>query len=155
MRQGLNPTVLFFAIVLLVLGTQHLGASIEGQTTGGSDPPDTGSAPWSTPKWQHPDDDRSDSQLKVKIRTSRSFRCEIQQVEEQGRLYVVELAGRREEYWIQLPNEIKIVTSTPQRFDGRKKLKVEDLEVGQRIEVTVRGEDTIRKVRVLRAGPEP
>ncbi len=155
MCHSLSPRVLLFAIVLSVLGSWHLGAGVEGQTLGGSDPPDTGGGPFSAPRWQHPDDDRSERQLKVKLKTSRSIRCEIQQVEEQGRLYVVEIAGRRDEYWIQLPNEIKIVTSAPQSFDGRKKLKIEDLEVGQRIDVTVRGEDEIRKVRVLRASPKP
>ncbi len=78
-------------------------------------------------------------------------RCKILEVEDLGRLYVEDVSGlaRGVPYWVQLPKEVKLLAEDPTKFDGRKKLKLEDLEVGQLLLITLRPKDgEILKVKV-------
>ncbi len=94
-----------------------------------------------------PEKDFRETDLKKSL---RRIRCDLHEVQDLGRIYVQELGGGAP-YWIQLPNTVKIRAYSKADFDGRKKLKLEDLEAGQRLELTLRKKsDEIMIVRVRR-----
>ena len=140
----------FWVAIALLAFTAVAEAQLPGS---GTEPPGEGGSPWSAPQWKRPDSERPEGGFSFKVKRSRSIRCEIHQVEALGRIYVAEPGGAQ--YWIQLPASVKISAQDPTSFAGRKKLEIEDLQVGHRLQVTVRGEDDIRKVRVLRSRPAP
>ena len=85
------------------------------------------------------------------------LRCRILELEDLGRLYVEDVSGVAggEPYWVQLPKDVKLLAEDPTRFDGRRKLKLEDLEIGQLLLITLRpGDGEILKVKVLPAPQE-
>ncbi len=116
-------------------------------------PPSSGSDPASSGPWNLPGRDpdlekKADDQLGAKRNAIWAIKCSIQEIEELGRIYV-EDAADRSRYWIQLPSAVKIRAAHRQSFGGRKKLKLKDLEIGQRLVVTLRQrDDQILKVQV-------
>lgn len=154
MRKRRIATLNLLLIALLPLLTAGIA---EGQSDGVDGPGEA--APWSvegTPTpMQRPDvpgRDRDDLwKRKSKLdKAQRGLRCQILEVEELGRIYVLENTGDR--YWIQLPPEVKIRTHRPKSFGGRRELTIDDLEAGQRLVVTLRGNtDEIVKVKVTPA----
>ena len=137
--------------VLILLSLLGLAA---GPATGQSHvPPSSGSDPGSEGPWKLPGRDseldrRIDQQRGVNRNAVWAIRCSIQEIEELGRIYV-EDAADRSRYWIQLPSSVKIRAAHRESFGGRKKLKLRDLEVGQRLVVTLRQrDDEILKVQV-------
>ena len=93
--------------------------------------------PKSEPKIDVEDDDPWGSKRKKSL---RMIKCHLREVQELGRIYVQDFAGGHP-YWIQLPDTVKIRAARKADFDGRKKLKLEDLEAGQRLELTLRRKD--------------
>ena len=80
----------------------------------------------------------------------RVIDCHLREVQELGRIYVQELSGGPA-YWVQLPDDVKIRAFRRADFDGRKKLKLEDLEAGQQLELKLRkDDDQVQVVRVKR-----
>ena len=78
----------------------------------------------------------------------RVIDCHLREVQELGRIYVQELSGAPA-YWIQLPDDVRIRAVRKADFDGRRKLKLEDLKAGQRLKLTLRKtHDEILVVRV-------
>lgn len=151
-------TVLSAAVLSSCLIVASLGAQTTGQTpTRATEPPDDDlgpgrGAPWSvegTPKTGpgRPEvDDRAGfpsagrKREKWPERSSKKLVCELLEVEELGRLYVQDTSGTAP-YWIQLPKEVKIRTSKPDSFGGRKVLELDDLEAGQKLMVSLRKKD--------------
>ena len=137
--------------ILLLLGLLALTvAALPAQThippPSGSDPGNGG--PWKLPGRDPELDRRIDQQRGVNRNAVWAIRCSIQEIEELGRIYV-EDASDRSRYWIQLPTSVKIRAVHRQSFGGRKKLKLKDLEVGQRLVLTLRQrDDEILKVQV-------
>ncbi len=134
--------------LLLLAVLPWLAAEAECQTIKPPPKSPPGSAtPWSAPERFDPDNiPKTDGPEEAE--RLRSLKCHIREIEELGRLYV-EDAIDRSHYWIQLSNKVKIRAADPASFDGRKKLKVEDLAIGQRLVVTVRTKDEeILKVEV-------
>ena len=151
MRRTSTSTLPWSILILLSWGMTGPAYS----QTGGVDGPGE-AAPWSVegkrPEPRRPvtvTDDRDGFwRDRDRRRMPEGIRCRILEVEELGRIYVEDLKGG-EPYWIQLPDEVKIRTAHRDRFGGRKKLTLEDLEVGQRLVVTVRESDgEIVKVQV-------
>ena len=80
----------------------------------------------------------------------REIKCYLREVADLGRIYVEDASGGAP-YWIQLPDSVKLRAASKADFDGRKKLKLEDLEAGQRLELTLRKKsDEVMIVRVRR-----
>ncbi len=148
-----------------------LTAVAEGQSDGvaprhqdPNDPGQTGpgqAAPWSVegtptpsqrPRTGKRDRDRERDDFRKRMdkleNGPRALRCQILEVEELGRIYVQEPLGDSP-FWIQLPPKVKIRTIHPESFGGRKKLTIDDLEIGQQLVVTLKGNtDEIVKVMV-------
>lgn len=163
-----KPSHRIRAVVALAALLPLIAAAAEGQSED-ADPPPPGpgqsglgrAAPWSvegtpeTPKPRPHTEDRDRDQLdelwsRMEKRPSE-LRCRILELEELGRFYVEDVSGVAggDPYWLQLPKGIKIVAESPARFGGRKKLKLEDLDVGQLLIITLRQRDgEMVKVRV-------
>ncbi len=164
------------SIVTLLFGAAVLAlAAVGGATSGAQDPqqpppdrPGQGgpgeAAPWSvegkpTPRLPRPreTDERRrnmDEMWSKRDRERDQVRCRILEVEELGRIYVEDVSGFAggSPYWIQLPDDVKLRAERASDFGGRKKLKVEDLDVGQLLIMTLREHtDEIVKVRVRAA----
>ena len=81
-----------------------------------------------------------------------SMRCVIRGIDAPGRLFVEDEAdGRR--HWVTVPDSAKVLAGHRNRapFDGRKKLTIDDLAVGQRIQVSsLNRNGKIVTVRVIR-----
>ncbi len=80
----------------------------------------------------------------------RVIKCHLREVQELGRIYVEEISGGPA-YWVQLPDTVKIRAFRRADFDGRRKLKLEDLEAGQRLELKLKKDDD--QVQVVRVRP--
>ncbi len=144
-------------LVAVVAEGQSDGASVPRQTR----PGDSGlgpAAPWSVEgsplppeddgmRRKRPEDDLWGRAERSEKRLPR-LRCQILEIEELGRIHVQEFPAGSP-YWIQLPSEVKIRPARSSSFGGRRKLTLDDLEVGQRLVVTLKkGTDEIVKVVV-------
>jgi hypothetical protein len=148
-----RPSIATLPWLIVTLLPWWTAAAAHGQTDGVDGPGEA--APWSVegsrPVPRRPatvTDDRDGFWRHRDERLPRSIKCQILEIEELDRIYVEDAAGG-EPYWIQLSPEVKIRTAFPDSFGGRKKLTLEDLEVGQRLVVSVRPNDgEVVKVQV-------
>ena len=166
-----NPRRVWFLTLFAAL-LPLIAVAAWGQTEGmapkykdPNDPKQTGpgqAAPWSVegePKTPPPRPKTEDLDRDPLVKFMRSLRkqpsggvrCKILEVQDLGRLYVEDISGIAggTPYWLQLPEEVKLVAHDPRKFDGRKKLDLDDLAIGQLLIVTLKertGE--IVKVRV-------
>ena len=162
----------FWVLPLVAALLPLIAVAAQGQTEGltpkykdPNDPKQTGpgkAAPWSVegePKTPPPRPKTEDLDRDPLVKFMRNLwkqpsgglRCKILEVQELGRLYVEDVSGVAggTPYWLQLPEEVKLFADDARNFGGRKKLKLEDLEIGQLLIVTLKertGE--IAKVRV-------
>ncbi len=148
-----------FPLLLAVLLSLFAATVVAGQSDGAAGPGKA--APWSIegspdpPRRPDTPDrvgDRERDEFWDKMdkheKGPRGLRCQILEVQELGRLYVQDDSGI-DPYWIQLPPDVKIRTLYRKSFNGRKKLTIDDLEVGQHLVVTLKdGTDEIVKVMV-------
>ncbi len=123
------------------------------QSDGATDPGSTG--PWKLPGRNGENDKgHHDERWSSQVGKLQSIRGQIHEVEELGRL-LIEDASDKSQYWIQLPDSVKIRAADRSHFGGRKKLELKDLEVGQRIVLTLRRSDSeILKLVIRRPSSE-
>lgn len=82
---------------------------------------------------------------------TQTIKCEVVQVKD-GQVYVVADRDNRP-FILPLDEDTKITAQDKKAFDGRKKLVVEDLQVGQALRVTtVPTTRQVVRVRVLKKG---
>ncbi len=172
LNRGIRVLAALGAVLVLI------AAAAEGQSEGVTpryqDPNDPGqagpgqAAPWSVegkprtppsrPNVEDPDRDPLREYMRdLEKRHSGGLRCRIMEVQELGRLYVEDVSGIAggDPYWLQLPKGVKLLAEDPDSFGGRKKLELEDLEIGQLLRVTLRERDgEIVKVKVRQPIPE-
>ncbi len=159
-------------IAAVAEGQETEPGQVEPRTTEPKEthPGDSGlgpAAPWSVegrpePGGQRPKTDRERQREKLdelhRKNDKRPRRCKILEVHNLGRLYVDDVSGHAAgfPYWVQLPPNVRLVAEDPRQFDGRKRLKLEDLEVGQLLFITVKASDgEILKVKVRAAKKPP
>ena len=149
---GRRPATIFrLTLVVTFLATLPVGAL--AQSDGATAPGSTG--PWKIPERDRSQDEDSGDPLGGRARQLDSIRGVIHDLEELGRLFI-EDAADGSQYWIQLPDSVKIRAADRKLFGGRKQLKLEDLEIGQRIELTLRkSTGEILKLVVRRPAPAP
>lgn len=139
----LFATLLFFA-----------AAGVEAQTQLPGDDRHGKAGTWDVGAKSYPeiDDEDSDSDPweSKRKKSLRMIKCHLRDIQELGRIYVQDVGGGNP-YWIQLPDAVKIRAASKADFDGRKKLNLEDLEVGQRLELTLRKKDD--EILVVRVRP--
>ena len=130
-----------------------VASGARAQTDGSTGPGSTG--PWQIPRNVPETDEDSDDFWGSSVNKLQSIRGVIHEIEELGRIFIEDSADGLQ-YWIQLPNSVKIRAADRSTFGGRKKLKIEDLAAGQRILLTLRKDDgEILKLVVRQTSPEP
>lgn len=78
-----------------------------------------------------------------------TFRCVIREFRPNGAVKVEQPDGRV--HYLNLTRKVPIRARHKEDFDGRKKLRLSDLRVGQRLEVThVKNTDAVLRIKVLR-----
>ncbi len=83
---------------------------------------------------------------------TEKIKCVVIAVEEDGTLLVEDESGRHR---IAYDEDLKVVAQDKRQFDGRKRLTMEDIEVGHKIKVTLRpAAQQIVSIQVLRERAE-
>lgn len=80
----------------------------------------------------------------------RTLTLVVKDIAEDNTLTVLD-ERTEQELTIRIPADVKIVAQAKKEFDGRKKVKVDDLSVGRRLRLTYNTQDgTISRVKVLK-----
>ena len=160
---ALKPATKIWSLAVMAIWLPWIAAAeVHAQRPGQQTKPgDSGlgpAAPWSVEGYPEPRDSQGVRRppregglwprSERRERPPLGLRCEILEIEELGRLYVQEIPAGQP-FWLQLPDEVKLRSGRRSSFGGRKKLTLEDLEVGQRLVVKMKkGTDEIVKVLV-------
>ncbi|MDA8016347.1 MAG: hypothetical protein MPN21_02765 [Thermoanaerobaculia bacterium] len=80
------------------------------------------------------------------------MKCTVTRIAENGSVYIRDGEGQPERL-LSYSEDTRFVAQKKKEFDGRKRLGIEDLKVGQRLRVTVRpATQEVVRVKVLKQG---